>query len=69
MTGDLEIVPLISKIYGNDRKLRIWLPPGYHDAQNAQTTYSVLYMFDGSWLFASLHCARNPGRSGRLMKP
>jgi enterochelin esterase-like enzyme len=31
--------------------LRIWLPPGYHDPQNAQTTYSILYMFDGTWLF------------------
>jgi predicted alpha/beta superfamily hydrolase len=51
VTGELEIAPLTSKIYGNERNLRIWLPPGYHDAQNAQTTYSVLYMFDGTWLF------------------
>ena len=51
VTGDLEIVPLVSKIYGNERNLRVWLPPGYHDAENAQTTYSVLYVFDGTWLF------------------
>jgi predicted alpha/beta superfamily hydrolase len=51
VTGDLEIVPFVSKIYGNERKLSIWLPPGYHDPANAQTTYSVLYMFDGAWLF------------------
>jgi enterochelin esterase-like enzyme len=49
--GDLEIVPLTSKIYGNERKLSIWLPPGYRDAAHQQTTYSVLYMFDGTWLF------------------
>jgi enterochelin esterase-like enzyme len=51
VTGDLEVVPLTSKIYGNQRNLRVWLPPGYHDQANAQITYSVLYMFDGTWLF------------------
>jgi predicted alpha/beta superfamily hydrolase len=51
VTGELEIVPLTSKIYGNERKLRVWLPPGYSEKSNAQTTYSVLYMFDGTWLF------------------
>lgn len=51
VTGDLEIVPLSSKVYGNERKLRIWLPPGYHDAAQEKTTYSVLYMFDATWLF------------------
>ncbi|HTH53836.1 MAG TPA: alpha/beta hydrolase-fold protein [Edaphobacter sp.] len=51
VTGDLEIVPLVSKVYGNERKLRIWLPPGYNDAEQKTATYPVLYMFDGSWLF------------------
>jgi enterochelin esterase-like enzyme len=51
VTGDLEIVPLTSKVYGNERKLRIWLPPGYNQPSNTLTTYSVLYMFDGTWLF------------------
>ncbi len=51
VTGDLEIVPIASKIYGNERNLRIWLPPGYGDPTNSQTTYSVLYIFDGTWLF------------------
>jgi len=51
VTGDLEVVPLTSKIYGNQRSLRIWLPPGYREQANVQTTYSVLYMFDGTWLF------------------
>jgi enterochelin esterase-like enzyme len=51
VTGKLDIVPLTSKIYGNERNLRIWLPPGYNDAENAKVTYPVLYMFDGTWLF------------------
>ena len=51
VTGDLEVVPLASKVFGNERKLRIWLPPGYHDAGQEKTTYPVLYMFDGTWLF------------------
>jgi enterochelin esterase-like enzyme len=51
VTGKLEIVPLTSKVYGNERNLRIWLPPGYSDAENAKVTYPVLYMFDGMWLF------------------
>ncbi len=51
VTGDLEIVPFTSKIYGNERNLRVWLPPGYHDPTKMQTTYSVLYLFDGTWLF------------------
>lgn len=51
VTGDLEVVTLASRIYSNERKLRIWLPPGYHDAGNEKNTYPVLYMFDGTWLF------------------
>jgi enterochelin esterase-like enzyme len=61
VTGDLDIVALTSKIYGNERNLRVWLPPGYHDPANTQTTYSVLYMFDGTWLFD--HCTA-PGTQG-----
>ena len=51
VTGKLDILPLTSKVYGNERNLRIWLPPGYSDAENAKVTYPVLYMFDGTWLF------------------
>jgi len=47
----LEVVPLSSKVYGNERKLRVWLPPGYRDAANQETKYSVLYLFDATWLF------------------
>src|SRR6202044_3726782 len=28
-TGTLEMIPLDSKVFGNKRFLRVWLPPGY----------------------------------------
>jgi enterochelin esterase-like enzyme len=51
VTGDLEIVALKSSVFDNTRDLRVWLPPGYHDAANANRTYPVLYLFDGQFLF------------------
>ncbi len=51
VTGDLEIVALKSSVFDNTRDLRVWLPPGYHDAANAERTYPVLYLFDGQFLF------------------
>jgi enterochelin esterase-like enzyme len=50
-SGDIEIVPLKSAVFSNERNLRIWLPPGYHDVANASKTYPVLYLFDGQVLF------------------
>ena len=50
-TGDLRIHPFHSRIYRNDRFLRVWLPPGYDDAQNAARQYPVLYLNDGQNLF------------------
>jgi enterochelin esterase-like enzyme len=50
-TGDLRIHPFHSRIFGNDRFLRVWLPPGYNDAQNAARHYPVLYLNDGQNLF------------------
>ena len=49
--GDLRIHPFHSRIYRNDRFLRVWLPPGYDDAQNAARQYPVLYLNDGQNLF------------------
>jgi hypothetical protein len=51
VTGDLEIVAVKSSVFDNTRDLRVWLPPGYHDATNASSTYPVLYLFDGQFLF------------------
>ena len=50
-TGDLRIHPFHSRIFGNDRFLRVWLPPGYDDAQNAARQFPVLYLNDGQNLF------------------
>jgi predicted alpha/beta superfamily hydrolase len=50
-TGDLRIHPFHSRIYRNDRFLRVWLPPGYDDAQNTARQYPVLYLNDGQNLF------------------
>ena len=51
VSGDLRIESLDSGTYGEKRKIRIWLPPGYDAAENTQHRYPVLYMFDGQTLF------------------
>jgi predicted alpha/beta superfamily hydrolase len=50
-TGDLRLHPFESKIFGNTRTLRVWLPPGYDSAANPDKRYPVLYMLDGQNLF------------------
>jgi predicted alpha/beta superfamily hydrolase len=50
-TGDLEIRDFHSVIFHNTRKLRVLLPQGYRDKQNAHTRYPVLYLNDGQNLF------------------
>jgi predicted alpha/beta superfamily hydrolase len=49
--GTLEIVPVASKVFGNTRSLRVWLPPDYGLPANARKTYPVLYLLDGQMLF------------------
>jgi enterochelin esterase-like enzyme len=51
VTGALELIPIESKVYGNKRSLRVWLPPGYSDPVAASKRYPVLYLFDGQLLF------------------
>ena len=51
--GRLEIVPLESQIFGNNRNLRIWLPDEYDDPGNSRKSYPVLYLNDGQNLFDS----------------
>ena len=45
------MIPPESKVYGNKRSLRVWLPPGYSDPAAASKRYPVLYLFDGQLLF------------------
>lgn len=50
-TGDLRLHEFRSRVFHNTRFLRVWLPPGYDDAENAGRQYPVLYLNDGQNLF------------------
>jgi predicted alpha/beta superfamily hydrolase len=50
-TGDLRLHEFRSRVFRNTRFLRVWLPPGYDDAQNHSRHYPVLYLNDGQNLF------------------
>jgi predicted alpha/beta superfamily hydrolase len=52
-TGDLRLHEFRSRVFKNTRFLRVWLPPGYDDPQNASRYYPVLYLNDGQNLFES----------------
>ncbi|HZZ16059.1 MAG TPA: alpha/beta hydrolase-fold protein [Candidatus Sulfotelmatobacter sp.] len=49
--GDLRLHEFHSRIFHNTRFLRVWLPPRYDDAENAERHYPVLYLNDGQNLF------------------
>jgi enterochelin esterase-like enzyme len=51
VVGDVRLDSVRSTTYGDQRTIRVWLPPGYDAVENAQTRYPVLYMFDGQTLF------------------
>jgi predicted alpha/beta superfamily hydrolase len=53
VAGDLRIHEFHSQIFRNRRFLRVWLPPGYDDLENAARSYPVLYLNDGQNLFES----------------
>jgi predicted alpha/beta superfamily hydrolase len=50
-TGDLRLHEFRSRIFGNTRYVRVWLPPGYDDPANSQRRYPVFYLNDGQNLF------------------
>jgi enterochelin esterase-like enzyme len=50
-TGDLRLHEFHSRVFQNTRLLRVWLPPGYDDAENSGRHYPVLYLNDGQNLF------------------
>jgi len=52
-TGDLRLHEFHSRVFHNTRLLRVWLPPGYDEPQNAARRYPVLYLNDGQNLFES----------------
>jgi len=49
--GDLRLHEFRSRFFRNTRFLRVWLPPGYDDAENSIKFYPVLYLNDGQNLF------------------
>lgn len=51
VAGDLRLHRFRSRIFRNARFLRVWLPPGYDDAENQGRHYPVLYLNDGQNLF------------------
>lgn len=51
VTGEVDVVEFRSENFDNTRALRVWLPPGYHDEENQQATYPVIYLNDGQNLF------------------
>jgi predicted alpha/beta superfamily hydrolase len=50
-TGDLRLHEFRSRVFRNTRFVRVWLPPGYDDAENQNRRYPVLYLNDGQNLF------------------
>ncbi|MDX2114009.1 MAG: alpha/beta hydrolase-fold protein [Planctomycetota bacterium] len=51
VVGELEIDTWTSALLGNERRIRVWLPPGYAAAAQAGQRFPVLYMHDGQNLF------------------
>ncbi len=51
LTGDLRLHEFRSRTLRNSRLLRVWLPPGYDEAENEARQYPVFYLNDGQNLF------------------
>jgi len=49
IVGTLKLHKIDSKVLGQSRTIRVWLPPAYDDAADAR--YPVLYMHDGQNCF------------------
>jgi enterochelin esterase-like enzyme len=49
--GDLRLHQFPSRIFRNQRMLRVWLPPGYDAPANQYRRYPVFYLNDGQNLF------------------
>src|SRR5579862_480983 len=49
--AELRLHDFQSRILRNRRTLRVWLPPGYHQPENAGRDYPVFFLNDGQNLF------------------
>jgi len=59
ISGDLRLHQFQSKVFGNKRTIRVFLPPGY-DENNQKKRYAVLYLNDGQNLFDVSSSVFNP---------
>ena len=46
-SGRIELLTLRSRVFGNTRTIRVWLPPGYNDEKRKSERYPVFYFTDG----------------------
>lgn len=60
VVGDLRLHDFHSEVFGNTRKLRVLLPPGYTQRVNSHRRYPVLYLNDGQNLFDATVSVFNP---------
>jgi predicted alpha/beta superfamily hydrolase len=51
VVGGLRLHEFSSRIFRNQRLLRVWVPPGYDLPENAGQQYPVFYLNDGQNLF------------------
>jgi predicted alpha/beta superfamily hydrolase len=51
VVGDLRLHKFESRVFRNQRWLRVWLPPEYEAERNRDRYYPVLYLNDGQNLF------------------
>jgi len=51
--GELRLHEFSSRVFRNQRFLRVWVPPGYDQQENAERRYPVFYLNDGQNLFES----------------
>jgi predicted alpha/beta superfamily hydrolase len=51
IVGDLRLHEFPSRIFHNQRLLRVWLPPRYDAEENRERRYPVFYLNDGQNLF------------------
>ena len=60
VVGDLRQHDFHSEVFGNNRTLRVLLPPGYSERANRSRRYPVLYLNDGQNLFDATVSVFNP---------
>lgn len=49
----VETFALKSAVFGNDRTIRVWLPPGYDDPAAVRQRFPVAYLNDGFAVFSA----------------